>query len=137
MIASFLRTELVRVPPQPLELVVPTNLRNPCLWQIGLGQFFTTKSYRKQFCINALEDKTTGSWLSENADQGAIPVEYLCMTSEQTVARIEDLRFALTVMEEHSHLGLDAEFASKLRSLMLRRIAKTEVQLSALASMSQ
>jgi hypothetical protein len=28
-----------------------------------------------------------------------------------------DFRFALEVMEEHSHLGLDDEFASKLRDV--------------------
>ena len=37
---------------------------------------------------------------------------------------VDDLRFALEVMDEYSHLGLDSEHAAKLRSLMLEQIAK-------------
>ena len=36
------------------------------------------------------------------------------------------LRYALDVMEERSHLGLDDEYASKLRYILLRRIEETE-----------
>jgi hypothetical protein len=37
-----------------------------------------------------------------------------------------ELRYALDVMEEHSHLGLDAEAAGKLRTILLRRISQAE-----------
>jgi hypothetical protein len=43
---------------------------------------------------------------------------------------LEDLRFALDVMEERSHLGLDGETASTLRNALLHRIAATENSLS-------
>lgn len=39
---------------------------------------------------------------------------------------VDDLRFALEIMDEYSHLGLDSEHAAKLRSLMLQQIAKAE-----------
>lgn len=67
----------------------------------------------------------------------ATRVEYTYMTSDETFARVEDLRFALSVMEEHSHLGLDSEYASKLRSLMLRQIAETEQDLGTVANLRQ
>ena len=38
----------------------------------------------------------------------------------------EELRFALDVMEEYSHLGLDDTTASKLRHILLRRINEAE-----------
>lgn len=38
-----------------------------------------------------------------------------------------ELRFALDVMEENSHLGLDDEAANKLRSILLRRIKQAEL----------
>lgn len=38
-----------------------------------------------------------------------------------------ELRFALDVMEENSHLGLDDEAATKLRSILLRRIKQAEL----------
>lgn len=41
-------------------------------------------------------------------------------------AYVDDLRFALEIMDEYSHLGLDSEHASKLRSLMLQQIARAE-----------
>jgi hypothetical protein len=41
-----------------------------------------------------------------------------------------DFRFALDVMEEDSHLGLDDEFASKLRDILLRRINLADAALS-------
>ena len=37
---------------------------------------------------------------------------------------IDDLRFAIDVMDEYSHLGLDSEHASKLRTLMQRQIVE-------------
>lgn len=41
-----------------------------------------------------------------------------------------ELRYALDVMEEYSHLGLDDEAASKLRRILLRRIDEAETALS-------
>jgi hypothetical protein len=37
-----------------------------------------------------------------------------------------DLRIALHVLEERSHLGLSEERASMVKSILLRQIAKTE-----------
>ena len=37
-----------------------------------------------------------------------------------------ELRYALDVMEEYSHLGLDDAAASKLRDILLRRITDAE-----------
>lgn len=42
----------------------------------------------------------------------------------------EDLRYALDVMEEYSHLGLDDQHASKLREILQRNIAEAEEALS-------
>jgi hypothetical protein len=41
-----------------------------------------------------------------------------------------ELRYALDVMEEYSHLGLDDEAAGKLRSILQRRISEAEAALS-------
>jgi hypothetical protein len=41
-----------------------------------------------------------------------------------------ELRFALDVMEESSHLGLDDEYASRLRKILERRIAQAEDNVS-------
>lgn len=41
-----------------------------------------------------------------------------------------ELRYALDVMEEYSHLGLDDEAASKLRTILQRRIREAEASLS-------
>jgi hypothetical protein len=41
-----------------------------------------------------------------------------------------ELRYALDVKEEYSRLGLDDEYASKLRDILLRRIEETETALS-------
>jgi len=38
---------------------------------------------------------------------------------------VTDLRYALDVMEEYSHLGLDDEAASKLREILVRQIEDT------------
>ena len=37
---------------------------------------------------------------------------------------VEDLEFAIDVLEESSHLGLDSEFASRLRAVALRQIER-------------
>jgi hypothetical protein len=39
---------------------------------------------------------------------------------------IDDLRFALEVMEDRSHLGLNAERAATLKALMEHRISEAE-----------
>lgn len=41
-----------------------------------------------------------------------------------------ELRYALDVMEEYSHLGLDDEAAGKLRNILQRRICEAEAALS-------
>jgi hypothetical protein len=43
---------------------------------------------------------------------------------------VTELRFALDVMEEYCHLGLDNEAASKLRGILLRRIDEAEAAIS-------
>jgi hypothetical protein len=48
-----------------------------------------------------------------------------------TVANpVTELRYALEVMEEYSHLGLDDEAAGKLRTILVRRIREAEKKLS-------
>ena len=42
-----------------------------------------------------------------------------------------ELRYALDVMEENSHLGLDDEAANRLRNILLRRIKQAETDVSA------
>jgi hypothetical protein len=42
------------------------------------------------------------------------------------VRMLKDLRFALDVMEERSHIGLDGKTALMLRDILLRRIVETE-----------
>ena len=39
---------------------------------------------------------------------------------------LDDLRFALQVLQEDSCLGLDPEYASKLQSVILRQIERRE-----------
>jgi hypothetical protein len=43
---------------------------------------------------------------------------------------VNELRYALDVMEEYSHLGLDNEAAGKLRSILIRRINEAEAAVS-------
>lgn len=50
-------------------------------------------------------------------------------TATRADAAIE-LRYALDVMEEYSHLGLDDEYTGKLRRILLRRIEEAEAALS-------
>ena len=44
---------------------------------------------------------------------------------------ISDLQYALVVMEESCHLGLDDDFAHKLKCVILRRITEGESELAA------
>jgi len=48
------------------------------------------------------------------------------MIYDNNSAYVADLRFALEVMEEGSCLGLETEYATKLRSVILRRIESAE-----------
>ena len=43
---------------------------------------------------------------------------------------VSDLRYALDVMEEYSHLGLDDEAASNLREILVRQIDDARADLS-------
>lgn len=43
---------------------------------------------------------------------------------------VTDLRYALDVMEEYSHLGLDDEAARKLREIIVRQIDDARAGLS-------
>jgi hypothetical protein len=43
---------------------------------------------------------------------------------------LAELRYALQVMEENSHLGLDDPAANKLKTILLRRIGKMEETLA-------
>ena len=62
--------------------------------------------------------------------QGKTPVgRALVDINPGTDARTE-LRYALEVMEEYSHLGLDDEYAGKLREILLRRIEQAEAAAS-------
>jgi hypothetical protein len=45
-------------------------------------------------------------------------------------ALIDDLHFALDVVEEYSHLGLNDEAAAALRTVMLRQISSAEEALA-------
>jgi hypothetical protein len=47
---------------------------------------------------------------------------------------VNELRYALSVMEEHAHLGLDDEAAGKLRTILLRRIQEVEAAASVRAA---
>lgn len=54
-------------------------------------------------------------------------------SSLNTISRSDaatELRYALDVMEEYSHLGLDDEHAGKLRDILVKRIEEAETALS-------
>jgi hypothetical protein len=48
------------------------------------------------------------------------------MFPERIPTVLDDLRFALQVLQENSYLGLDPEYASKLQSVILRQIERGE-----------
>ena len=52
------------------------------------------------------------------------------MDTTPNPALVIDLRYALDVMEEYSHLGLDDEAARKLREILIRQIGNTHAALS-------
>jgi len=47
------------------------------------------------------------------------------MDDLRNLGLLTELRYALDVLEERSHLGLDEEGASTVRRILLRQIAKT------------
>jgi hypothetical protein len=49
---------------------------------------------------------------------------------ERLPSLTEDLRFALSVLQEHSGLGLDPEYLSKIRSVILQQIERREAALN-------
>lgn len=61
----------------------------------------------------------------ENPREGRASVEPLQRSDAAT-----ELRYALDVMEEYSHLGLDDEYTEKLREILLRRIDEAEAEVS-------
>jgi hypothetical protein len=52
------------------------------------------------------------------------------MNSRPNPELVTELRYALDVMEEYSHLGLDNEAAGRLRGILLRRIKDAETAVS-------
>jgi hypothetical protein len=48
------------------------------------------------------------------------------MFPERLPQVIDDLRFALQVLQEDSYLGLDPEYASKVQSAILRQLERGE-----------
>jgi propanediol dehydratase small subunit len=59
------------------------------------------------------------------------------MFAPTQAALVADLRFALEVMEDRSHLGLNAERAASLKTVMERRISVIEEALRKLPEASQ
>jgi hypothetical protein len=48
------------------------------------------------------------------------------MKNPANTALLEDLHFALNVMEEKAHLGLDSNTADRLKTILVRRIGEIE-----------
>jgi hypothetical protein len=53
---------------------------------------------------------------------GKFPGKMVCMETIASSEYVSDLRYALEVMEESSHLGLDDEHARLLHDILKRRI---------------
>jgi len=51
------------------------------------------------------------------------------MFPERLPSQIDDLRFALSVLQERSGLGLDPEYLSKIQSVILQQIEQREAAL--------
>lgn len=58
----------------------------------------------------------------------ALGVNIAFMKDPASTQYLEDLRLALVVMEEGSHLGLDDQYATVVRNAIVRRIAVAENQ---------
>jgi hypothetical protein len=52
------------------------------------------------------------------------------MSYQSEPAVLDDLHFALDVMEERAHLGLNDQNANSLRCILLRRISEAETAIS-------
>jgi len=52
------------------------------------------------------------------------------MFSDRLPSQIDDLRFALEVLQERSNLGLDSVYASKIQSVILQQIERGEATLN-------
>ena len=52
------------------------------------------------------------------------------MQTQPASAHASDLRYALDVLEEYSHLGLDDEYANKLREILERQLEETDPTVS-------
>ena len=48
------------------------------------------------------------------------------MATPDTFDHANDIQYALQVLEEYEHLGLDDEYASKIRMILLRQIEETD-----------
>ena len=48
------------------------------------------------------------------------------MQTQPTSNHVSDIRYALAVLEEYSHLGLDDEYANKLREILERQLDETD-----------
>lgn len=48
------------------------------------------------------------------------------MDTKQHRGQSKEFRFALEVLEERAHLGLDDGYATAIRAILLRRIAESE-----------
>jgi hypothetical protein len=51
------------------------------------------------------------------------------MYAERLPSQIDNLQFALSVLQEHSGLGLDPEYLSKIRSVILQQIEERKAAL--------
>ena len=49
-----------------------------------------------------------------------------CMLAERNPAILENLRFALNVLQESSHLGLDGQYTARLQAVIQGQIARGE-----------
>jgi hypothetical protein len=52
------------------------------------------------------------------------------MQTQPSSEHVSDLRYALDVLEEYSHLGLDDEYANKLREILERQLDETDETVS-------
>jgi hypothetical protein len=48
------------------------------------------------------------------------------MLTQPASNHVSDIRYALAVLEEYSHLGLDDEYANKLREILERQLEETD-----------
>jgi len=60
-----------------------------------------------------------------------IPMENPGVNTTSRSDAATELRYALDVMDEYAHLGLDDEYAGKLRDILLKRIGEAEANVSA------